>query len=327
MYYPKLGYPLVPTNTIALRAAQALQMNFPGDTLDFAILDALTMVADIKSFVTSVKVPQFLQIGGSDHFRPGTPANGALYRLLLLNFQDQKLFDGSYEYREYRTNPYVTVDAMIENIVASRIRYISLNDDLSGDKTLWGAYAAEFVEWVQNVLRIANDKIEIAPRLLRYRQHIVYKLSKGVALEPAEKTFILHYYPGSPLAPADWVAPIQAAENSDLLVTRDYAATVAPYEAGPLKKYFKMISNCSVEQLVAIILPGITSLPVSVGSFIPRGPISECDFTPLATIGYSDTLEVQGVRERLRLPEVSGLANVTLDDATLLKARDRKSVV
>jgi hypothetical protein len=309
MYHSKLGYPVIPSSVIAMRSALLLRDSFAAEALDFAILDALVMVADIKSFVTSIKVPQFLQIGGSSHFAPGTAANAALYRLLLLNFQDEKLFDGTYEYRVYRTDPYVTIDEMVENVVASRIRYMSLNDDLSGDKTLWGAYIAEFVEWVQNVVRIANDEAEIVPRLLRYRQHIVYKLSKNIALEPAEKTFILHYYPGSPLAPVDWVAPVTAKENEDLLVNRDFTATVSAYETGPIKKYFKMVSNRSLEQLVAVILPGVTSLPVNVGSFIPRGTMSECDFTPLANVGYSDTLEVDGVRERIRLPEV-GLKDV-----------------
>lgn len=303
MYHQKLGYASLDRNVVALRAVRALYEAFQsGEGLDFPVLEALRAVADIKSFVTTVKVPQFLQIGSSPHFPRDSRAYSALYQLLLLNFESEKLFTGTYDYRVYRNDPIIPLPELIEKVTAQEIAYISLSEDLSGDKTIWGAYSAEFVEWIHNVYRIGLDEGEFTKRLLTYRQHLVYKLTRSQPLEPAEKTFICNYYPGSDYNRKlpGWDEVATAQENSNELVSRDFNLAIAQGEVGPISKYFKIISNQSIEQLTAIVIPGLQSMPLMVGSFIPRGPVSECDLTPLVTIPYNENLEMQGFRERLR---------------------------
>jgi len=312
MYFSKLGYAQLDKNVVALRAVRSLFTIFAKEGPDFPVYEALKSVADIKSFVPTVKVPQFLQIGVSASFPPGSKAYNALYQLLLLNFESEKLFQGTYDYRIYRTDPIMRLSELIERITAQEIAYISLNTDLSGEKTLWGSYISEFVEWLHNIYRIGLDEGELSKHLLEYRKHITYKLSRNQPLEPAEKTFVCNYYPGSPYADLPgWAEITIGNENANPLVARDYARAIALSETGPISKYFRIVSNRSIEQLTAAILPGLQSLPILIGSFIPRGPVAECDLTQLTTIAYNDTLEMQGVRERIRIPLPK---DVDLDD-------------
>jgi len=63
-----------------------------------------------------------------------------------------------------------------------------------------------------------------------------------------------------------------------------------------------MMSNKSIEQLLVIVTPGVTVLPLLVGSTYNRGITTELDLEPIGAVSYSDATDVAGIREKLRVP-------------------------
>lgn len=300
MYHKNLGYDIISNRVIALRNVRKLFASH-GEKLDLLVFEALKFVAESKSPVVGVKPSALLQIGGSDHFRHGSDAYYGLLQLLSFHFADDKMYDNPPDYYVYRSDPIMSIDDLIEATTSEKISFISLNTHLLGDRTIWHSYSLEFIEWLHSVARIADDDKELLNNTMRYRQHIVFKLATGIALSPIEKTFICNYYPGSPNAPKTWSTTVSAQENNNPLVARDFELVVSQGEAGPFSKYFKMLSNQSLEQLNAIIIPGNITLPVNIGSIIPRGCVSTFAMSALATLPYNESLEKNGYDQRLRI--------------------------
>lgn len=300
MYFKNLGYDIISNRIVALRVVRKFFAQH-GDKLDMIVFEALKFVAESKSPVVGVKPSALLQIGASDHFRHGSDAYYGLLQLLSFHFADDKMYDNPPDYYVYRSDPLMSIDDLIEATTSEKISFISLNTHLLGDRTIWHSYCLEFIEWLHSVARIADDDKELLNNTARYRQHIVFKLAAGHELTPTEKTFICNYYPGSRNAPPSWSNFVSAQENSNPLVSRDFELVTSQGQSGPFSKYFKMISNQSLEQLNAIIIPGNVTLPVNIGSIIPRGCVSTFAMSPLSTLAYNEGLEKNGYDQRLRV--------------------------
>jgi hypothetical protein len=310
MYRSQIGFCVRNEKVTALRAVRLLWGQLGQAEFDQIIWEALKFVADPKSPVVGIKPPSLLMIAASDRFRVDSKAYFALLKCLTLNFAADKMYDDPPVDMFYTTGPVLTLAELIEETVASDIEFISLNNDLLGDRTIWQSYAVEFIQWLHAVVRIGQDEREIALNLVSYMKHIVWKLTQDVPLEAVEKTFLCNYYPGSPYTKdiAGWDSNFQAHENSNPLVPRDFASVVSHGEVGPFSKYFLLQSNRSIEQLTAAIIPGIGALPMNIGTIYPRGAYAEYHMTPLTTIAYDAQTEMMGFKQRLRSSKLPGAA-------------------
>lgn len=274
-------------------------------------------------------------IGAHPAFPVNTSAHSVLITLVTMCLEDAGFVSNVAKFIDYRTDPVLKFSELVERIVSHRVAPMSQQTFPQGADTRWGAFIYEFVLHIQDVARVNADRLEVANDLLTYRKQIVRAISRGALLDSHSRSFILNYMNESRYLDYDMVVSRSidlsaAASTKGKLVgaTIDHPRILATwaeakqhFEPGPISRFFRLVSNQSMESLIALTTPGCRTLPLSVGSIIPYGIYLMIQSRPVAgaELAFSDESQLTGLRETTAYLRVatSGVAgNINAELAT-----------
>lgn len=208
---------------------------------------------------------------------------------------------------EYRTDPELTFDEVIDRILSSKIPFPKMED--LGQDPKWGSFAALIPDVLKKVAIVNRDRIHIADRLRVKACQIAYRVSKGLEITDAERSLWLMLAPCNKrsFTEKEWknharrglIASKQViADSADPLMLRTFDDYSAAVQHGPYSKFAKLIYAKDGERITYSWGPAPRSLTVAVGSFELLGQFVSYDMEPIATIPWTEETQLAAIRER-----------------------------
>jgi hypothetical protein len=256
-----------------------------------------------STYLKHVIEEQILPIGASSGaYAIGTPAGHALQAFLFRLFTKLGILKRYPVALEYRPNPELTFDDVVDRVISSWIVWPTLAD-IKGESARFESLKSILPTIIRQWSYFGQQRSLVADGLRRYLSHIGYKLVRGLPIDEAEKTFFLAFSDQSSQrarlsSEKEALPQLPAVENADRRVDDLWNIVKASCESGPFLKFGKFVSNGLREALTFYYGPQSSAMGVSVGYRQSLSYFVSFKVETVETLSWSVSDQLESARDR-----------------------------
>jgi hypothetical protein len=296
--YRKTGICKVPRSRYIPQMCRDIEIAF-GDDFDQNVAAYVKSLGNERTKLQNFFFEMILQLQN-----PKYDSNGKLRFQFLTLLADLMFMIGVIDKApiklEYRVDPVMDADELLDLMVGTRMPTFSLSD-LGGDQATVFQLMCFMPEYIRRNALILHERPLMAQRFRNWLGDIGFKLLKTshASLSQAERTFLVVAGCTLPLTKG-FIAglpstPIPAVENKEPLVVETGALATASALPGPCTNHLKLISNQVLEQLLFYYGPHVSDLKSQVGYMDKRGPYWLFKLSPEDSIPWMLEAQITGL--------------------------------
>jgi hypothetical protein len=309
--YTRIGYRKRELGEYAISDAKAVINHIGAEKYQYMLPEAVDSIGHPRTKLDQLSLSDVLQSGNEKNpVRSSSPIFRQWTRLLLAVLNNAGLVKEDVDVYEYRLNPILTMDELMTRMLDEHVKAALPNlAQLGGTNATISTFRNVMPRVLRDLEYIDSLRVQTLVHLRRGVSNIAFKMRTGQQVTQFEKTFFLlgcdTSADRSGFSDAGTPTPIIIAESADPLMLKALARAEAVTSAGPYLRYQRLISNRDREYLVAYYGPQISTLPLSIGRLLNRGPFFELVFERLDDRPWTPESQMAGIRDRIALPTVA----------------------
>jgi len=317
MYTPP-GYREVPEGRFVPGMAMSIMVSSKGASWEPRLGDFLKTIARDARPIKHITCEDLFS-ASTDDYTADSPEWKRLVSFLMLILNKMGVTPQAPKFVEYISSPLLDFGTAIQEMLTTLIPWPTL-DHFGGPEARVEMLKTILPTMIRSIALADRNRYNFAVALEAKLNDIAFRLRANQPIDQDELTFFINFYPVEARRSAEsargvsvsaFVLPtinvmasytpavIRPIENQNPVVEQVWQLYKKTGAAGPASRFYRMLSNANLEQLIYYYGPFAANLPVCIGYTRKFGPFIQPHLTRIAVLPWTEADQMAGMREKM----------------------------